>query len=203
MPQALASNTRGSRTLVPEGPRQDMKSCVTLLVALTWNGEPIPDEERVELTLCRLDEAIEIRVDAPYHGDPAPPGPEGSFDGLWDFEVVELFIAGEPTAQTSEGEVPYTEIELSPHGHYLVLRFAGVRRDVERGLELDFEATVEGARWTGGARLPLSYLPAQPWTANAYAILGTGSERRFLAMEPTLGTAPDFHRPEVFRPLWP
>ncbi len=170
---------------------------VTLVIGHTWNGVEIAANERVELTLRLTDAAIRIDVDAPFHGDPPPPGPPGPSDGLWDYEVVELFISGAATPD----EVPYTEVELSPHGHHLVLRLSGVRNVVEKVLPLEFEATISGGRWSGTAWLPRSYLPPAPWNVNAYAIHGQESERRYLAMSPVPGKGPDFHRPEVFQPL--
>lgn len=171
----------------------------TLVITHTWDGVPLPADQHARLTLRLLEESIEITVDAPFHGDPPPPSPPGSFDGLWDYEVVELFIAGAPDPET--GGIPYTEIELSPHGHHLVLRLAGVRNPTHQGLPLEFTTSIHGDRWRGTALLPKSYLPKPPWTANAYAIHGIGKERRYLAMIPVPDTKPNFHRPDVFRPL--
>ncbi len=172
-------------------------NALTLVIGHTWDGVEIGGDERVELTLELTAAAVRIDVDAPFHGDPTPPGDPGRFDGLWDYEVVELFISG-----TGSGEsIPYTEVELSPHGHHLVLRLAGVRDVVEKELPLGFEASISGDRWRGTAWLPRAYLPPAPWKVNAYAIHGEKGSRRYLAMIPVPGGAPDFHRPEVFRPL--
>ena len=171
-----------------------------LVIAHTWDGQPIGPGERVSLHLRADAEraALRLEIDAPFHGDPPPPGAPGSLDGLWNHEVVELFIAA---AAAPGKDVAYTEIEVSPHGHYLVLRMAGVRHVVEKGLALDLETSVHGRRWRAAASIPLTYLPPPPWTANAYAIHGTGDERRHLAMLPVPGDVPDFHRPDVFRRL--
>jgi len=159
----------------------------------TWDGRPIgPDEAvRVALTLGPRHWAIEI--DAPYHGDPAPPGPVGSHDRLWEHEVAEVFVA-------SDGE-HYTEVELSPHGHHLVLLLEGVRHVVSVAAPLGYVARIEGDRWRGRARLATSLLPPRPHRWNAFALHGAGEERRHLALAPTLGEVPDFHRLESFRPL--
>lgn len=95
--------------------------------------------------------------------------------------------------------MPYTEIELSPHGHYLVLRFAGVRNRMAEGLPLSFTAAIDGGRWTGAALLPPDLLPSPPLRVNAYAVHGVGAGRHYLAMIPVLGEKADLHRPELFR----
>lgn len=170
-----------------------------LVIAHTWDGEPVGPDEQVTLHLRTGDgsEAIRLEIDAPFHGDPPPPGAARSLDGLWNYEVVELFIAAAAPGE----DVAYTEIEVSPHGHYLVLRLAGARRVVEKGLALEVETRIEGRRWYAGATIPAALLPTPPWTANAYALHGAGAGRRYLAMIPVPGSSPDFHRPELFRRL--
>ena len=161
----------------------------TFPVEHTWDGRPI--DRAATLTARRAAGVLEITVDAIYRGDPPPPGPAGPTWGLWDYEVVELFVLG-------PGE-RYTEIELGPHGHHLVLRLEGRRSAVARELPLDFEATISGGRWRGRARLDAALLPPGPHRANAYAIYGVGAARRYLAWAPAPGPAPDFHRLESFR----
>lgn len=141
--------------------------------------------------------ALRIGVEAPFHDDPAPPGPPGPCWELWEHEVVELLVLGEAER--------YTEIELGPHGHHLVLRLEGRRNIVERALAIAFRATREGGRWRGEALIPGEYLPPRPWRGNAYSIHGQGSQRRYLAWTPVPGATPDFHRLESFAPLdlWP
>lgn len=147
------------------------------------------------MRLAGDDQALRIEVDGPYHGDPPPPGPPGPTERLWEHEVVELFVVGHAG---TDGAVPYTEIELSPHGHHLVLRLLGVRQVVARELPLDFEATIEGARWRGLARLDRAFLPPGPHRVNAFALHGQGAHRRYLAWTPVGGREPDFHRIERF-----
>ncbi|NJL26957.1 MAG: hypothetical protein HC897_03275 [Thermoanaerobaculia bacterium] len=175
------------------------KNRLILDVAKTWDGRPIAFDERVMLTLEATDAGLRVCIDAPFYGDPPPPGPPGSTDRLWEFEVVELFLAG--CTETDGDHVPYIEIELSPHGHHLVLRLEGVRRVVETGLELNYEAEIEGDTWQGIAIVPWAYLPAGALSANAYALCGAGRKRRYLAMVPVPGSRPDFHQPAVFQRL--
>lgn len=170
---------------------------VTLRVASTWDGGPARPDEIVEVALARRRDGLALEVDAPWFGDPPPSAPPGSTDRLWELEVVELFLAGpgEPD------EVPYLEVELAPHGHFLVLRFRGVRRLVGSEPDLDLEVRRAGERWTGRAFLPEAWLPPRPWRANAFAMHGVGAARRHLAASPLTGRAPDFHQPASFPPL--
>lgn len=159
----------------------------------TWDGEPAREDERARVALALAGDELRIDVDAPFHGDPKPPGPPGPTPRLWEYEVVELFLLAEPST--------YLEIELGPHGHHLVLALEGVRRIVREGMPIAYEvepAAREGSRWRARARVPLSYLPERASRLNAYAIHGTGDARRYLAWRPVPGSAPDFHRLEAF-----
>ena len=164
-----------------------------LSINKTWDGEPIDEGESVDIQLVAEENHLELRVRAPFHGDPPPPGLAGPTEGLWDFEVVEVFIVGASGA--------YTEIELSPHGHHLVLQLSGPRVVERRMLPLSYEAKIEGDVWAGKAEVPLTLLPDVPVCINAFSIHGTSLQRRFLAWTPLPGPAPDFHQPHRFAEL--
>lgn len=161
-------------------------------ITRTWDGCDVPAAEAVRLQVACDARALRLEVDAPLHSDPPPQAPPGATPGLWNHEVVELFVAGPGTP------VPYLEIELGPYGHHLVLQLRGVRQPVAS--ELPAELVVErfGSRWRGRLSLDASLLPPRPWRCNAYAIHGVGAGRRYLAWRPLPGSAPDFHQPEHF-----
>lgn len=168
-----------------------------LRIARTWDGAPVGDDEAVTVMLAADDHALTLRIDAPFHGDPPPAAAPGSTDGLWEHEVVELFVGGAAEPER------YTEIELGPHGHHLGLRLDGVRRVVARGLPIEHAPRIAGGRWTATASIARSLLPEGPWVGNAYAIHGVGAARRYLAWRPVPGAKPDFHQPARFGPLNP
>ena len=60
-----------------------------LTIERYWDGTPAPAGERVFLELGLSQYALRLRVDAPYHADPAPGLAPGSCPRLWEFEVVE------------------------------------------------------------------------------------------------------------------
>ncbi len=161
-----------------------------LCIAQTWDGLPARPGEAVALCLEGSEKGLSLCIDAPFFADPSPPSPPGPCWGLWDYEVVELFVCG-PGEQ-------YTEIEVGPYGHHLVLRLDGVRQIIERELALDFAVQRGEGRWQGRAEIPRAFLPDGPHRINAYAIHGQGEGRRYLCWSPTRGDAPDFHRLDAF-----
>jgi hypothetical protein len=165
-----------------------------LTITTTWDGAPLAPTEQVRVRLHLSQGALHIRVDAPLHGDPPPLAPPGPTDRLWEHEVVELFVA----AASPAGPPTYTEIELGPAGHHLVLQLRGVRQVVAARLPLRFRSRRRGARWLGAAAVERDLLPPPPWRINAFAIHGEGDGRRYLAAFPLPGPRPDFHQPARF-----
>lgn len=140
-----------------------------------------------------------IRVDAPFADDPAPPSPRGSLDGLWKYEVVEVFLAS-PTSPER-----YLELELSPHGHYLALLFDQPRERsaVAPPRVSSFDTSRSAGRWTGRATVEIETealdLRAPTLKANAFRL--AGDPRRYELASPLPGRTPDFHQPEHFPEL--
>ena len=160
-------------------------------IGKTWDGDPLPPDEHTSITLVQGDnDYLQLTIDAPFHGDPPPQAPIGSTWQLWDYEVVELFLV------RKDGS--YLEIELGPHGHYLVLDLSAPRQIRARHLPASLTVRRNGDRWSGQAEirvpLPLSSIAR----ANAFAIHGQGDSRRFLAASPVPASRPDFHQPERF-----
>ena len=165
----------------------------SLLVAQTWDGQPAPRGDWVNVELTLGAQTLLIDIDAPFHGDEAPAGPVGSTPGLWNHEVVELFLLGD--------DERYLEVELGPHGHYLVLELSGRRRVVREHDVLDYRVRHDGMRFRGRAQIPLDWLPSGIARLNAYSIHGPSSARQHLAWRGAPGVRPDFHRLETFGAL--
>lgn len=169
----------------------------------TWDGQSVPAVEQVS---CRIDTCVMgvvegeaahvIEVRAPFHADqPAPNGAPGVCDGLWEYEVVEVFLAGADMR-------PYFELEMSPHGHCLALRFDDYRHRAGPPLALSYAPRIEGTHWTGRAVVPASLLGFDPSRGNVCAIHGPPDRRRYLALAHAATAAqPDYHRMEALLPL--
>lgn len=168
-----------------------MEREVRLVIDRLWHGAAALAAERAEVTFALGESGLRVAITAGFHGDPAPKAPPGRCDGLWNHEVVELFLANE------SGH--YLELEFGPHGHYLGLRFVDIRQRQGVVPAIAFRAEIAGSRWQGWAELPLAVLPSGLTRANAYAVHGQGEGRRYLAAYPVPGTRPDFHQPQRFR----
>lgn len=164
-------------------------------IQCAWDGGPLHQEEwaRVALSIDAARGTLGLSIESADYGDPAPASAPGSLPGLWEYEVVELFLLGE--------DERYLELEFGPHGHFLALSFQGQRRRVGPDGALRYRAERFARHWAGKAMIPLALLPAGIRAFNLYAIHGQGAARRFLAAHPMPGPAPDFHRLEHFRPL--
>ncbi len=160
-----------------------------LAIAHTWDGHPLPEGACASVTLSWAADALRIEVDAPWARDPSPPGRPGPTDGLWNHEVVELFVACGSR---------YTEVEIGPYGHHLVLQLDGVRSPVASQLPLALTTERTGDRWRAVAQLDRRWLVDAPTTCNAYRIAGVGDARRYHAHAAVPGPQPDFHRLQHF-----
>lgn len=171
----------------------------TVEIDLAWDGGPARAEEVAQVVLSPRSDGLSVRVAAPSHGDEVPPLPPGPTWGLWEHEVVELFLLGDSER--------YTELEVGPHGHYLALQLHGRRNVIARELPLECSWDRSPGRWRASLWVPWELVPSGSLRGNAYAIHGSGDRRRFLAHSPVPGAAPDFHRLEHFVPWdltpWP
>jgi hypothetical protein len=109
---------------------------------------------------------------------------------LWEFDVVECFVAG------SKG---YLEVELGAGGHFLVLDFAAprVRHNAYEAFvpRLTFAPCLVGqATWRSSILIPWSMVPMPVQGVNAYIT----SRHHYLCYHPLPGPKPDFHQPERF-----
>ncbi|MCA9493427.1 MAG: hypothetical protein KC621_26030 [Myxococcales bacterium] len=168
---------------------------IEIVIGRTWDGALLPKDEQATIRLSWEGDDLRVDVDAPFSGDPPPPSAPGPTDGLWEHEVVELFVILDRQGPR------YLEIELGPHGHHLVLTLDGVRQPTERCLPLRYEASAEGDRWRGVARLEASRLGGErPVAFNATRIWGVGEARRYASVVTLPGDTPDFHQPDRFVP---
>jgi len=178
----------------PQGPEDGktdgLETPLRLVVASTWDGEPLPADGQARIDVVRDGALLTASIDAPFAGDPPPPHAAGSTWELWEHEVVELFLVS--------SDERYVELEWGPHGHHLALRLHGRRTIVEKHLPLTYEATLTGGRWQGSATIAIAELCLPVTHVNAFAIRGVGDRRRYMAAYPLGTAAPDFHALEGY-----
>ena len=163
----------------------------TLRIEHTWDGQPLTPSEVVVLRYHIAESGfLKIEIDAPFHGDPAPSTNAGSCWGLWEYEVVELFLVDE------NGH--YLELEFGPHGHYLALQLDAPRSVLHSQMSLIHNAKMSESRWQSQSIIPKDLLPTRIVKHNAFAIHGRGQERRYLTHSPLPGPKADFHQPHRF-----
>ncbi len=165
---------------------------MNLEVKRRWNGDECPDKSiRGDFEVERTDEGLLITATAPkFSVEHHPNAPSGKrFDGLWDYDVLEIFFIGE------DGK--YIEVELGTAGHYLVLGFDGVRRRSNDFYDRIFEHTFnrsEDGSTISTIFIPNEILPTVITRVNAFII----ANQEFLAHAPLPGAKADFHQPDEY-----
>lgn len=158
---------------------------------------------------------LELSWDLRIPGVPRiPPAAVGFLDGLWEWDVVELFLR--PAQPTPASGLAYVEMEVGAGGHWLGLAFAGVRQRARelRDLAPLVVSEAAGGRWRGRAEIPLvtivSLVGEEPWCGLVAACLGgpgetgpAGKARACLTWPALPGAEPDFHQPQAWAPLSP
>ncbi|MEK9155469.1 MAG: hypothetical protein AAB839_02355, partial [Patescibacteria group bacterium] len=170
-----------------------MNSPIVFSVNRFWNGTPCTEENlHGTVVITRQDDGLEIQMSLPHQQ--APNIPENVSIGsrvanLWEYDVVECFLAGE------QG---YFELELGAGGHFLALSFSAPRVRSNEHLDwqpkIDYRADAQG--WTSTVLVPWHMVPSGLRSANAFVIV----RDNFLAFHPTPGDVPNFHQPESFPP---
>ncbi|KAK2557621.1 UPF0462 protein C4orf33-like protein [Acropora cervicornis] len=157
-------------------------------ITTDWKGAPI-DHAPIEFQISAPDSSyVRIHVSGPFFDNPGPPPCKAgsACSGLWDYEVAEVFFLGK--------KEKYLEIELSPVDKITIDK-----------VPIEYTATIDRARktWTGTAKIPIDYFPPDVSKINAYAIHGSGANRRYESLYPASSEVsnPDFHRLEFFEPF--
>ena len=162
-----------------------------------WDGTPIEnplDWTKMDVELTEA--GLHISVSSLCYADEVPstdPDRQKGTWGLWDYEVVELFLVGE------NGH--YTEIEMGPHGHHIVLQLDGPRSIVCKEIPMQWEPLIQDGQWVGRGFVDKKWLPEKIVRANAFTIHTVNGKRRYCCYTPLPGPQPDFHQPDRFA-LW-
>lgn len=168
------------------------------------NGEPMP-ASRTEVRSLWTRRYLYFLFNAPYESMKLTPSPSTVKEtwGLWDYDVVEVFIGWDP-----KNTGRYKEFEVSPQGEWVDL-------DVDRGRpgrhvdwqwdsRFEVRTRVDGARkiWNCEMRIPWKAIdprkpaPGNELRLNLYRIEGSEPNRKYIAWRPV--HSPSFHTPEAF-----
>ena len=194
----------------------------------TLESSVLSSSEQPQISIILTEQsALKIEYSAPFMDNPAPSEAQGRLWGLWEYEVLELFIAG--------ADNEYLELEFGPHSHHLALYFKGERQLVEDHVNLEelsfwrdslqsqsmidhLQAKVKPAQWGGSCLIKPENLPpsfkGNPETLD-HSILTNQSQlniainafwcfndqhhsRQFYCAFPLPGLKPNFHQPAHF-----
>ena len=173
-----------------------------------WSGEEAPVGRHFSARLLWSDLALYVRFGANI-GEPLVvsenPDLDGKTHGMWDRDVCEIFVA-------PERRVPqkYFEFEIAPNGEWIDIALdasSGKREadwDYRSGMRsaarIESERVVMAIKveWKAFGKTPKT---GDVWLGNLYRCVGTGADRGYLAWQPTLTEAPNFHVPERFGEL--
>lgn len=182
----------------------------TTSITLLWNGkDPVTSgpEVRAEaaslwnekslffLFRCSYDK---LHVNREYPCD-------SSVEGLWDYDVAEVFIK-------PEGSSGYFEYEVSPLSQYLAAHIIKPWKEVDFSWDSQMKARSrldeEASSWKAVIELPFQPMAgAEPcrrpaagdiWRANMFLALGADPARNYMCWQPPLTENPNFHVPEAF-----
>ena len=172
-----------------------------------WDGTPAPLGVGGEARVDRFGDALSLAWDVALPATPrVPEGAAGFLDGLWEYDVIELFLTASVAADPSP---VYVEIEAGPAGHWLALAFSGGRQRAAelRDIHPRIESDLEGLRWRGRLDVELAslepYLPADAALRGlaAFCTRDSEGERLYLCSQPLPGEQADFHRPSAWTKL--
>jgi hypothetical protein len=181
------------------------KAVRPVTVSRYWSGETAPPGRHFEARMLWSDEILYVRFDA-KQTEPLVVSDEPKLDsktlGLWDRDVVEIFVA--PDADEPRR---YFEFEAAPNGEWVDLAIdlcSGKREtNVEYSSGMQTEARIEDGRILTAIRIPWAAFGKRPkagelWRGNLFRCVGRDPDRGYLAWSPTLTERPNFHVPDRF-----
>jgi hypothetical protein len=168
-------------------------------------GEDVPGHS-MEMRLRWSEKYLYVLYVCPYQKlflKPNP-NPKSETNGLWDFDVAELFIGTD-----KQNPRRYYEFEISPQGEWVDLDIDRDHLDAKSGIKwdsgFDVKCTIDAKKqvWYGAMKIPFASMkvanPAKgdAFRLNLYRIQdGPGPNRKYVAWQPT--QSPSFHSPDAF-----
>ena len=157
----------------------------------------------VEFSLNETYFTATFEVTAPYQTTNPALSKSASQWGLWEWDVVEIFIAPH---LANEKPAKYFEFNVSPLGQFFELEIFRPRVDFNKNFRSGFipKVSVVENKWTATLAIALTaigFKKGMTVSGNAFACLGKESERTYWSLFTPLQEQPDFHILEHFKPL--
>jgi hypothetical protein len=165
-----------------------------------WNGKPLEPPLGFTIAADRTNLWFVATRQAPAFHHPGA-NPESFIEGLWKYDVAELFLADPKSGA-------YLEFNLAPNGAWWAAAFTAPR--VRSEVQPDFQAAVTAhftdggdGTWFAALAIPTAFLEANVCfgfgeTANVTCILNS-PQQTFHSACKLPGTDPDFHQPYHFQ----
>ncbi len=118
---------------------------------------------------------------------------------LWEHDVVEFFIQDRDEKLGEKS--PYIELQLSPLDQKFALIVERPRESYYTPQDFDFSghSKTDGNSWQ--ATIEVKIPRDTQLYGGTFSCLGPKDKRHYLASNPNKEAQPDFHRPELFKPL--
>lgn len=165
-------------------------------IETTWNGNPIPPEERVNITLDGVThpEGLCVRVSAPlYFGNSSTCPSEGGFS--LDCEGVKLYFLNDTDH--------YLMLRFGPSGDIEVQLFNGRENLFKSNLTVEYKTNVTESSWNASVLVPKGFLPCKPEKFNAASYRGLAEDKKCNVLYPADDTysRSDFPILSLFKPV--
>ena len=118
--------------------------------------------------------------------------------GLWNYDVVELFLTKSPLG-------PYLEVQASAVGQKFALKVIKPRVETQKitGLDCEVESSVDSDGFRVNFTLNCDEIPGEgsELYGNFHACLGEAAKRNYYYLFLYSQARPDVHRPDLFKKL--
>ncbi|MGD9588188.1 MAG: carbohydrate-binding family 9-like protein [Pyrinomonadaceae bacterium] len=181
------------------------KNSTAVHVDKYWNGKKAPVGRRFNAKLLWSAAALYVRFEA-NQSEPLvvseKPDLTKKTMGLWDRDVVEIFVAPDRSEPRK-----YFEFEAAPTGEWLDVALdatSGTRKsDWEYASGMEVSSRIEKGRVVMAMKIPWTAFGKTPktgdvWLGNLLRCVGKDPDRGYLAWRPTMTERPNFHVPEAF-----
>lgn len=172
-----------------------------------WQGNEAYPFIKTKVNSLWSDEYIYFIYTAPFEkltvDKSIQPDSNGDCWGIWNFDVVEIFIGDGPDKKK------YKEFVLSPIGQKIdIIHNKNLKKedsydtDWNSGWQSAVKVDKENKIWITEFRIPLKKLRSEQnsnkFHFNLFRCEGAGEDRKYLALNPTLTSRPNFHVSEKF-----